>query len=236
MHYLYLPYQDEDTDLEAFVAYPKEEKQYPLVMLCHSWSGRDKFVCEKAKYMADLGYVGFALDMYGKGILGHSLEENAALKKPFIENRYLLRRRINQAFNVARALPYVDTNKIAVLGFGFGAICALDLVRSGVNIKGAISVYGHFDPPPAELIKVIQAKILVLHGYCDPISPKEELLQFGEEMHQAQVDWQMHLYGDAMHAFTTDKANNPDMGILYNPTATRRAWQAINNFLSEVLS
>ncbi len=233
MHSTVAPYQDQGVDLEGFVAYPKEGKN-PLVILCHGWKGRDEFICEKARMISKQGYVGFALDMYGRGILGKSKEENAALKKPFIEDRHLLQRRVVKALEVASRLPYVDPKRIAVIGFGFGGICALDLARSGADLKGAVSIYGHFDPPPLELIKPIGAKILVLHGYRDPVTSQEELRRFEKEMNEAQVDWQAHIYGNAMHAFATPEASDPDVGILYNPVAAERAWKAVQNFLLEV--
>lgn len=229
-----IPYHDNGVDLEGFVAFPKEKK-CPLVILCHAWKGRDEFICEKAQLIAKLGYVGFALDMYGKGVLGKSKEENAVLKRPFTQDRYLLHRRVTKALEVASHLPYVDSQRIAAIGFGFGGICALDLARSGANLRGAVSVYGHFDPPPFELIKPIQSKILILHGYRDPVTSQRELRDFEEEMNRAMVDWQVHTYGNAMHAFATPGANDPEAGILYNPVAANRAWIAIQNFLAEVL-
>lgn len=235
MEEAFIPYTDYEVDLEGFASYPSSQNKYPLVILCHAWKGRDDFICEKAKLIASWGYVGFALDIYGKGILGKSKEENEQLKKPFLDNRRLLQQRVVKAFEIASQLPYVDSNRIAVLGFGFGGICALDLARSGVNLLGAISVYGHFTPPPASLIKPIKAKILILHGADDPVTPLSELHAFEKEMSDAKVDWQTHLYGGTMHAFATLGANDPASGILYNPTATRRAWNAIHNFLNEVL-
>ena len=103
-------------------------------------------------------------------------------------------------------------------------------------MKGAISVYGHFNPPPAALIRPIRAKILVLHGYLDPVTSQEELKAFEKEMNEAKVDWQAHIYGDAMHAFATPAANDPAAGILYNPVAAKRAWVTVQNFLAEVLA
>ena len=228
-----ISYHDNGVDLEGFAAFP-EEKKGPLVILCHAWRGRDEFICEKARLIAQLGYVGFALDMYGKGVLGKSNEENAALKRPFIQDRYLLHRRVSKALEVASHLPDVDSHKIASIGFGFGGLCALDLARSGAALRGVVSVYGHFDPPPSELIKPIQSKVLVLHGGRDPITSQRELSGFEEEMKGGMVDWQVHIYGNAMHAFATPGANDPDAGILYNPVAADRAWIAIQNFLAEV--
>jgi dienelactone hydrolase len=235
MHTMTIPYQDDGVDLEGFAAYPSENK-LPLVILCHAWKGRDDFICEKAQAIAKLGYVGFALDMYGKGILGKSKEQNAALKSPFIENRRLLQKRVVKAFEVACRLPYVDSSQVAIVGFGFGGICALDLARSGANLKGAVSIYGHFDPPPAPLIKPIKAKILVLHGYNDPVSPQSELSRFEKEMNDHNADWQAHIYGNTMHAFATPGANDPESGILYNPVSATRAWVSIHNFLDEIFT
>lgn len=228
-----IPYQDDGIDLEAFVAHPKEGK-HPLVILCHAWKGRDEFICEKARMISQQGYVGFALDMYGRGVLGKSKEENAALKKPFTQDRHLLQKRVLKGLEIASCLPYVDSKKIAVIGFGFGGICALDLARTGADLKGVVSVYGHFDPPPSDLIKPILAKVLILHGYNDPVTSQEELRRFEKEMNKAKIDWQAHIYGNTMHAFATPGANNPDAGFLHNPVAAARAWVAIQNFLNEV--
>ncbi len=233
MHCTAIPYRDHDIDLEAFVAYPNEGK-HPLVILCHAWKGRDEFICEATRMISKQGYVGFALDMYGRGVLGRSKEENAALKKPFIQDRRLLQKRVLKGLETASCLPYVDSKKIAVIGFGFGGMCALDLARTGADLKGVVSIYGHFDPPPSDLIKSIRGKILILHGYNDPVAPQEELRGFEKEMNEAKVDWQAHVYGNTMHAFAAPGASDPDAGILHNPVAAARAWVAIQNFLSEV--
>ncbi len=232
MHTTTISYSE---NLEAFAAYPSKERR-PAVILCHAWRGRDEFICEKARAIADLGYVGFAIDMYGKGILGKSKEENAALKKPFMEDRQLLLSRMLEGFEVARSLPYVDSKKMAVLGYGFGGVCSLDLARSGADLKGAISVYGHFERPRNILKKPIHAKILVHHGYNDPIVKQEELLAFEKEMNEAKTDWQILLFGNTMHAFATRSANDPASGILYNPLSAERSWRNIQDFLKEIFS
>jgi dienelactone hydrolase len=233
MHKTLIPYSDGTIALEGYAAYPSPNKQ-ATVILCHAWRGRDELICEKAEEIASWGYVGFALDMYGKGVIGKSKEENAALKKPFIDNRHLLQTRVLKAFEVVQTLPYVDADRIAVLGFGFGGTCALDLARSGVNLRGAVSIYGHFVPPPKALIKPIKAKILALHGYNDPIVSQEEFLAFEKEMNEAEVDWQAHVYGNTVHAFATPSANDPASGLLYNPVSAQRAWSAARTFLSEI--
>jgi dienelactone hydrolase len=230
-----LEYFDQSTKLEAFASYPCEERR-PLVILCHAWNGRDDFICQQARLMAKKGYVGFALDMYGKNALGQTFEQCKKLKQPFIENRHLLQQRIIKAYKLACTLPYVDTSRIAVLGYGFGGICALDLARSGASLKGAISLFGHFESPPAELVKRIQAKIMILHGYNDPIASMDNLNHFLLELDNMKVDWQVNLFGGTMHAFTKEEANDPLSGLLYNPISANRASRAIELFLDEIFT
>jgi len=226
-------YFDDECELEGFVAYPTTEKR-PLVLLCHAWRGRDEFICQKVCQIAALGYVGFAIDMYGRGIIGKSKEENAALKKPFMDDRTLLQKRVVAGFRKATSLPYVDAEKSAVLGFGFGGVCALDLARTGMPLKGAISIYGHFDPPPFP--QSINTKILILHGYDDPIVTQADLMRFQQEMNTLGVDWQVQLYGGTMHAFVAPGINDPASGLLYNPLSAARAWNCATHFLEEVFA
>jgi len=226
-----IPYSDGPTALEGFAAHTVPDKR-PVVILCHAWNGRDQYICEKAEMMARWGYVGFALDMYGKGKIGKSKEENAALKKPFLEDRLLLKRRLLKAYETASSLPYVNRQKIAVVGFGFGGLCALDLARCGVNLRGAVSVYGHFDPPPGH--HPIDTKILILHGYDDPIVKQEALRHFADELTEKKIDWQAHVYSNTMHAFMNPDVNEPGAGLVYNPVSAQRAWHEIQGFLEEI--
>lgn len=203
------------------------------MILCHAWRGRDPFVEENSKLIASWGYAAVAIDMYGKGVLGKTKEECAALKKPFMEDRELLQKRALKGFETASSLPYVDPNRIAVLGFGFGGTCALDIGRSGANLKGTISVYGHLASSHLPK-KAIRGKVFVLHGYKDPIVTMNEFGIFGKEMDEAKVDWQAHIFGRAKHAFATPSANDDESGIIYDPDSAKAAWELIRNFLTLV--
>ncbi len=229
-----ISYSHEETSLEGYLATP-DETQRPVVILCHAWQGRDDFICEKARLMAEWGYVGFALDMYGKGVLGKTAQENAALKRPFIEDRSLLQARLLSAYEVVRALPEADLSRVAVIGFGFGGLCALDLVRSGVPLQGAVSFYGHFDPSPVAS-RPGQASVLVLHGTDDPVVKRGDLDAFIEEMKEAGVDLQIHLYGSTQHAFMNPAVNLPAAGLVYNERSAQRAWGQCREFLKDPLS
>ena len=230
-------YLDGDVLLEAFFAFDDSlSGRRPAVLINHTWVGRDDFVAEKAVKLAELGYVGFAVDMYGKGVLGSSTEENAKLMQPFMDNRQMLQKRMHAALYAVKLLPWVDDRKIAAIGFCFGGLCSLDLARTGADLKGVVSFHGLLSASGNTQNNAFKAKILALHGHDDPMVPVEQVIAFEQEMTKAGADWQLHTYGHTMHAFTNPVANNPDFGTVYQPDADRRSWLAMENFLTEVFA
>lgn len=207
----------------------------PLVLIAPTWAGRNAFALEVAEKLADLGYAGFALDMYGNGQVGTSDEHCASLMMPLMQDRSVLRERLLAGLNCAMSQDGVDTSRVAIIGYCFGGLCALDLARSGAAIKAAVSFHGLLGAP-ALPEHAIQAKVLVLHGYDDPWVKPEAMCEFADEMTQAGVDWQIHAYGHTKHAFTNPQATDPNSANLYNPTVALRAWQAMLAFFGEVLS
>lgn len=232
----YVEYQDGDVVLEAYVAFDEDATdKKPCVLIGHDWTGRREYACAAAERMAELGYVGFAVDVYGRGVFGKEgdTECNSALMMPFVEDRALLRRRMQAALNAARNLSQVDDSNIGAIGYCFGGMAVLELARAGADVKGVASVHGLLGKGEAAEHK-IQAKVLCLHGHDDPMVPPEQVLAFETEMTNAKVDWQVHVYGQTKHAFTNPAANNPDFGTVYNHTANARAEQALANFFREL--
>ena len=231
-----LDYLDQSTQLEAFLAWDdKKPGKKPAVLVAHDWTGRREFAENKAKEMADLGYVGFALDMYGKGVFGvdGDVEGNSALMNPLASDRRALRQRILSALDAVRSHEQVDPLRVGAMGYCFGGMCVLELARSGADVKGVISIHGIFSPGDIPNEK-ITSKILCLHGQDDPMVPPQQVLDLENELSSAGADWQVHAYGGTMHAFTNPSANNPDFGTVYNPVADRRATRAIKDFFDEV--
>ncbi len=226
-------YSHNGTTLEGYLAWDDAQPgPRPGVLVSHAWAGRSEFENQKAEALAGLGYVGFALDLYGKGVLGQSTEENGALMQPFLEDRAMLQSRLQAALATLTAQDAVDAGKTAIMGYCFGGLCALDLARIGTDIAGAISVHGLFNPPGNTTD--IQAKVLVLHGWDDPMVQPDTVLALADELSGAGADWQLVAYGNTLHAFTNPEANDPELGAIYNATAERRAWQATENFLAEI--
>lgn len=236
MHTSNFVYYHDQQELHGFLAYKEETKvPCPAVLVAPDWTGRNEFACQKAIMLAEMGYVGFVLDVYGLGRCGATNDEKMALMQPFVIDRNLLKNRLNSALNAVKAMPEVDTNHIAMIGFCFGGLCALDLARSGADIKGAVSFHGLLDKPDMLQPQSIKAKILALHGYEDPMVTPEQVNAFCQEMTVANVDWQIHMYGHVQHAFTNPDAHDVPLGLIYNTVAAQRSWQAMSLFLNEIL-
>lgn len=228
-------YQDGTQELVGFLAYNESKNApRPAVIVAHDWTGRNDFACQKASRLAELGYVGFALDMYGDAKLGTTNEEKMALMTPLASDRRLLQQRVRAAFEAVAVMPEVDTTRIAIIGFCFGGLCALDLARSGASIKGSVSFHGLLGQPDFQQTESIKAKVLALHGYEDPMVTPEQVMHFCDEMTQAKVDWQMHMYGHVQHAFTNPQAHDEQLGLMYNAQAELRSWSAMTAFLEEI--
>ncbi len=229
-------YTHDNLTCEGFLATPDDTLVRPAVLVAHDWSGRNAFACAQAEALAKLGYVGFALDMYGNGTQGETTAEKTALMEPLINDRAKLQARLLAALHTVAALPQVDPHRIAIIGFCFGGLCALDLARCGANITAAVSFHGLLHPPPQTVRSTIKAAILVLHGHDDPMVKPSQVNAFCDEMTQAEADWQVHCYSQTQHAFMVPTANDPTLGTRYQPRTAARAERLMVDFLQEQLS
>jgi dienelactone hydrolase len=232
-----LEYQDGEVLCEGHVALNTSSRaRRPSVLVAHAWDGPNKEVRAKASQLARMGYLGFALDVYGKGVRGGASDDNTKLMAPYIEDRAFLRRRLLAALAAAKLHPFTDPSRIAVIGYCFGGLCALDLARAAPpELRAAVSVHGMLRAPEFTQTALMTAKVLVIHGWKDPLAPPEDVLTLTRELSDAGSDWQMILYGQAAHAFTNLGANNHRDGIFYDETADRRSWAATCSFLEESL-
>ena len=205
----------------------------PVVMVCHGWEGRSDAQVECARALASLGYIGFACDMFGKGIRGDVTGDNSALIAPFLHDRAMLRERLVWTLKAVRSLPEVDPNKVAAIGFCFGGLCVLDLARSGADVRGVASFHGLFGKPEGLSTAPIKAKVVAYHGWDDPMVPPADVVALGQELTESGADWQIHAYGGTMHAFMVVGANRPEAGIQYNERSAKRAWASLVGFLAE---
>jgi dienelactone hydrolase len=230
-----IEYRDGETLLEGFLCYDESlPGPRPTVLINHAWGGRGEFVERKARRLAWQGYACFALDNYGKGKVGKTPEECSALMTPLMQDRRKLQTRLLAGLAAAKAMPIVDARRIAVMGFCFGGLCTLDFARANADVRGVVSFHGLLKPSGFTEPK-IRAKVLILHGYDDPLAPPDDVLAIAREFTDAGADWQLHAYGHTVHAFTNPSANDRAGGMQYDEAADRRSWHALEEFLAEVL-
>lgn len=229
-------YRDGHTECEGYVALPAGPGPHPAVLIAHNWAGQTEADNDIARRLAGLGYAGFAIDVYGKGKRGELQGDNSHLMNPWMEDRAGLQKRLLAAVAAVAANPMVDAERIAIIGYCFGGLCALDVARSGVpEIKAAVSFHGVYTPNglPAQ---PINAKVLVLDGWRDPLCPPDAKTALMTELDAAGADWQFLAYGGTYHAFTNKGAANAAGGVEYNAAADRRSWAAMSAFLAEVFA
>jgi dienelactone hydrolase len=232
-----LEYRDGEALCEGYVAFDTStHARRPCVLIAHAWDGPNEHIRAKASDLARMGHFGFVLDVYGKGVRGGATDDNTGLMAPYIGDRALLGRRLEAAVAAAKRHPFVDPDRLAVIGYCFGGLCALDLARRAPpGLRAAVSFHGMLHAPEAGPAEAITAKVLVLHGWRDPLSPPDDLLALARELTEAGADWQMIAYGRAAHAFTNPAAHNHRGGISYDEVTDHRSWTAMCSFLEESL-
>jgi dienelactone hydrolase len=151
----------------------------------------------------------------------------------FLENRDALGRRLTTVVETLTAAPQVDAGRVAAIGFCFGGLCVLDLARAGHPLRGVASFHGLLTALPGAEDRDVTAKVIVFHGWDDPLAPPEDVVALGRELSGRGIDWQLHAYGNAMHAFMAPWADDAAHGILRDETAARRAWAALEYFLRD---
>lgn len=228
-------YKDGDTTLEGYLAYDATiAGKRPAVLVVHQWKGLTDYEKKRCEMLAKLGYVAFAVDIYGKGIRPGTVQEAGAQAGKYKSDRALLRQRAKAGLAWLRKQERVDGKRIAAIGYCFGGTTVIELARSGADLAGVVSFHGGLDSPKPEDGKNIKCKVLALHGADDPFVPEKDLAAFEDEMRAAKVDWQLVQYGGAVHSFTDWNADGSMKGAQYNERADQRSWEDLQQFLTEL--
>lgn len=228
-------YRAGELTCEAYVAQPAGAGPHPVIMIAPTVRGPTQLEEAKADALAAQGYLAIVIDHYGRD--KRDLGEGAfAEMNALLADRARLRRQLLDALAFARSLENADRDRVAIIGYCFGGLCALDLARTGTDqVKGAVSIHGIFSRPELGPQPPIAAKLLVLHGWDDPLATPDDVLGLTRELTDAGADWQLHAYGHTVHGFTNPEASVPGR-VLYNAAADARANTALSGFLKEVLA
>jgi dienelactone hydrolase len=228
-------YKQGDTTLEGFLAYDDSiSGKRPGVLVVHQWFGLTDYEKRRATMLAQLGYVAFCADIYGKDARRKNVQEAGAQAGKYKSDRALLRARVNAALDVLKKNELVDTSRVAAIGYCFGGTTVIELARSGADLNGVVSFHGGLDSPTPADGKNIKCKVLALAGADDPFQKPEDLTAFESEMRDNKVDWQIVFYGGAVHAFTQPDPGFSNPGAKYNEKADKRSWEAMKAFFAEI--
>jgi dienelactone hydrolase len=233
-----IDYRADAVNLRGYLACDETVAgQRPGVLVFHEGLGLGDFVMARARQLAELGYVALAADMFGDRRQARNLQEVANLVGSLRNDPELLRGRGRAALAALAALPQVDANRMAAIGFCFGGSVVLELAREGADLKAAVSFHGVLTTRTAAVAGKVKASVLVLTGADDPLAPPEQVLAFENEMRAAEVkDWQVISYGNTLHGFTNPAADGSMMRTaLYSAQADRRSWASMRGLFDEVL-
>jgi dienelactone hydrolase len=234
-----LDYKVDGQSFTGFLAYDRNRRQSPGVLIVHEWWGHDDYVRKRAGQLAGLGYVALALDMYGGGKHAKHPDEAGRMAGEVKKNFETARARFMAALETLRDHPATDRERLAAIGYCFGGNIVLNMARAGVDLDGVVSFHGTLDAiaGPARQGEV-KAGMLVLNGADDPMVPPEQLQAFMEEMDRAGVDYELINYPGATHAFTNPEADNYakqfNLPLAYNADADQQSWQKMRDFFARI--
>lgn len=222
------------TRLTGYLADGSGGGSAPGVLIAHEGGGLARHTKERAERLAELGYVAFALDMYGEE--APPLERAMALGRALRGDVPRLRAIMTAALDILTAQPSVDPAGLAAIGYCMGGGAAIELARTGAPLKAVVAFHGGFLPGTPEENEAISGRILICHGDADPIVTAVQRDAFVEELRAAGADWQLHLYGGVGHSFTNRDIDALGIaGFAYHAEADRRAWAAMLDLFEEVM-
>jgi dienelactone hydrolase len=225
-------------EYQGFLAYDDASTaKRPGVLVAPEWWGLTDYAKHRAEQLAALGYVAFAMDPYGGGKTTNTPQEAGQLAGALKADPKELRARAAAALEVLKKSPLVEPSKVAAIGYCFGGTTVLELARSGADLAGVVSFHGGLATKSPATPGTVKAKVLICHGGDDSFESPEEIAAFHKEMRDAGIDWQMDIYGGAVHSFTNPDADKHGIkGIAYNEKADKRSWEAMKDFLAEIFS
>jgi dienelactone hydrolase len=226
-------YSDSTHTYEGVVAYEETSEKRPVVMIAHAFGGQSKFEESKAIELANLGYIGFAIDLYGKGKRATSPDEAQQLMDVLNSDRSLLLERMKTSLTQAKKFEFAEETKVGAIGFCFGGKCVLDLARSGASLSGIVSFHGLYDAPGFNQDQKITTPLLILHGWNDPLATPDATVALANELSDKGADWEINAYGNTGHAFTNPNAKFPEKGLVYNEEVSDKAWMRMTSFFKK---
>ncbi len=234
-----IDYQVNGENFTGYLAYDDDfQGERPGVLVVHEWWGHGDYVRKRADMLAELGYTAFALDMYGSDRYAEHPEKANEFMQAVMSNQEAAKDRFESALELLREQPTVATDQIAALGYCFGGAVVLNMARAGLDLDGVVSYHGMLSTETPASEGDIEAEVLVFTGEDDPMVPKAQVDSFKQEMRSANVDFKVHSYEGAQHAFTnpeaTGKGERFELPLAYDAEADADSWHKTQRFLDRL--
>jgi dienelactone hydrolase len=230
-----IEYKHGDVSLKGFLAWDDAvQGRRPGVLVVHEFWGLNDYARKRAEQLAEMGYVAFAVDMYGEGKVTKHPKEAAKWAAMIRENGEKWVERAELGLKILRENPKVDADRVAAIGYCFGGSTVLKLAYSGAPVKAIVSFHGALPVPTEKEMDAIKAKILICHGAADTFIPEETIQKVRAALEKSKADWEMVYYSHATHSFTVPNAAQSGLNIRYNPEADRRSWREMQMLFHEV--
>jgi dienelactone hydrolase len=209
----------------------------PGVMVVHQWWGLTDYAKDRARQLAEMGYVSFAMDMYGENKVTTHPEQAKEWMTQTTSNADAWRALANKGLDLLKSNDKVDTAKVAAIGYCFGGSTVMQLAYSGADVAGVVSFHGSLPPASPEQAKAIKGKVLVEHGNAGTSVPAERIAQFKDVLDQAKVDYTFHGYDGVRHAFTDPGADSRGIeNMKYDANADKQSWSAMKTFFKQIFN
>jgi len=234
-----LTYEADGLSMRSQLFFEPKSSPSAGVLVFPEAFGLGEHAISKAQRLAGMGYVALACDLHGDGRLVDDLQQAIELLQPLLADPNKTRARAGGALKALTGRSEVDAKRVASIGFCFGGTMSLELARAGADLKAVVGFHSGLGTNAPRAAKgAIKPRILVCIGADDPMIPPEQRAAFETEMREADVDWQMHLYGNTVHSFTNPEAAKRNMpeAIRYSAEADARSWAALQQLFSETLT
>jgi len=232
-----IEYREGDTVLQGFIAWDDARKsRRPGVLVVHEWWGHNAHARAQAERLARAGYVGFALDLFGKGKVTQHPDEAQGFVSEALKDPAVAMARFAAARAQLVADAHVDSTRLAAIGYCFGGAMVLAQARSGADLDAVVSFHGALATQQPARKGGVKARVLVCTGDADPFVPEAQVKALEDEMRGAGARFEVIRHPGARHGFTNPRAGDYGMEQLaYDANADQRSWAAMLKLFKQAL-
>ena len=233
-----IKYQQDNLQMNGYLVYDASiKKKRPAILVVHEWWGQNEYPRKRAEMLAEIGYVAFAVDMYGDGKVADHPKDAGVFSSSVMRDFDTSKNRFLKAMEIVKELEFVDNSKIAAIGYCFGGGVVLNMARLNVGLSGVVSFHGSLGKAVSYTGQT-STKILVCNGADDRMVGGDAILRFKEEMDSIKADYEFVNYVNSLHGFTnpgaTINGEKFGIGLAYNKEADTKSWEKMQSFFQEL--